>query len=361
MAGVVTARVALNPSGYMQGAEESRQTFDRMLARLQATPGVTHAALTSQAPLGPGSSDNGLIPEGRAMDVSNTIQSRMRIVTPDYLKTLNVRLVAGRFVEASDIAGGSRVMVVSEALAKAAWPGQNAIGKRIACCEGTPSDPRWKTVVGVVGDVHSRGPTQDLQPEFYLPVAQVPPQAWDWIQRTMTIVVRSDRLDVAGLAVAIRAAVHEVDPSLPVFRVQTMEESLGTTLAPVRFNMVLLSVLGGIGLTLAAVGIYGVIAYFVGLRTQEIGVRIALGATPANVLQLMLWQGMRPVIAGLVVGGVAAAWATRLLRGSLFGVSSADPTTMVAVTLAMTAVALVAISGPAWRATRVNPMRALGG
>jgi putative ABC transport system permease protein len=175
------------------------------------------------------------------------------------------------------------------------------------------------------------------------------------------VVVRGSAADPASLAPAIRAAVKSVDASVPVFRVSTMDESLRGTLAPARFNTMLLGALGVIGLLLAAVGIYSVIAYFVSLRTHEIGVRMALGATTADVLRLMTWEGLRPVIVGVVVGAFGAFWATRLLQGSLYGVQPNDPMTFAAVTVMLILVSLIATVIPARRASRVDPARALGG
>jgi putative ABC transport system permease protein len=272
---------------------------------------------------------------------------------------MGVPVRRGRQFTDRDVAGTPRVMIVSEELAKRAWPGQDPIGKRVACCEGAPDDPRWKTVVGVAGDVRSRGLTVDVQPEFYLPIDQVPPQAWDWIQRAMALVVRSSGSDAAALTASLRGAVRDVDPSLPVYGLTTMGDALQGSVAQARFNTLLLTLLGVIGLVLAAVGIYGVVAYFVHLRTHEIGVRVALGAQPGDVVRLMTWQGGRPILVGIAIGVVAAIATTRLLRNSVYGVSVTDPLTMAAVALALGLVGLLATVIPARRATRVDPMRAL--
>jgi predicted permease len=287
------------------------------------------------------------------------INSRLRIITPGYFAATGVPIKRGRGFSQQDAAGAPRVMIVSEELARRAWPGEDPIGKRVVCCEGAPDDPRWKTVVGVAGDVRSRGLTVEIQPEFYLPIEQVPPQAWDWIQRAMAIVARGATADAAALAGPLRAAVRDVDPALPVYGVTTMNDALQGSVAQARFNTILLTLLGGIGLVLAAVGIYGVVAYFVNLRTHEIGVRIALGAQPGDVVRLMTWQGTRPIIVGLLLGVVAAFLTTRLLQSSVYGVSVKDPVTMAAVAVALGLVGLLATVIPARRATRVDPVRAL--
>ena len=252
-------------------------------------------------------------------------------------------------------------MVVSEALAKAAWPNQDPIGKRVSCCEGSPDDPRWKTIVGVAADVHTGGPTQEIRPEFYIPIAQAPPDAWRWINRTMTVVVRATSGDAVSLTPTVRAAVKAIDPSLPVYSIATMSDRLAQSLAESRFHLELLVALGGVGLLLAAAGIYSVIAYFVTLRRHEIGVRMALGATTGDVVRLMTWQGLRPVFVGAVLGVIAATWATRLLRGSLYGVTANDPVTFAAVTLVLVIVSFAAILVPARRVASVEPTTALHG
>ena len=356
--GVMVARVALPPTTYAEPGHAAR-TFRQIAERLQAMAGVRAAAVVSQAPLGPGGGSNGLIPEGRPFSPESAIDSRLRIITPGYFAAMGVQLKRGRLFTDRDVAGAPRVMIVSEELAKRAWPGQDPIGKRIVCCEGAPDDPRWKTVVGVAADVRSRGPTVDAGPEFYLPIDQVPPQAWDWIQRSMAVVVRASGSDAASLATPLRAAVREIDPALPVYGLTTMNDALSGSFAQARFNTLLLTLLGAIGLVLAAVGIYGVVAYFVNLRTHEIGVRVALGAQPRDVVRLMTWQGARPILVGMAVGILAAISTTRLLQNSVYGVSVTDPVTIAAVAVALGLVGLLATVIPARRATRVDPVRAL--
>ena len=256
---------------------------------------------------------------------------------------MKIPLVAGRDIGTEDIRGGVRVMVVSAALAKAAWPNENAIGKRVACCEGTPDDRRYKTVVGVAADVRTQGPTQNIRPEFYVPMVQVPNEAWSWINRTMTAVARAQSGDAASLTPMLRSVVKSVDATIPVYNVSTMSDRIAQSLAESRFHLSLLVALGVVGLLLAAAGIYSVISYFVTLRTHEIGVRMALGATTRDVMRLLTFQGLRPVIAGAVLGAVLASWATRLLRGSVSGVPTDDPATFIAVAAVLLVVAVLAI------------------
>jgi len=355
--GVLSARITL-PDGQYENPAIVRSAYERIVAELTRAPGVTIAAVSSQAPLGPGGGSNGLIPEGKPLVIESAITSRLRIITPGYFDALRIPVRAGRTFTSADIAGGPRVMVVNEALARLAYPGEDAVGKRITCCEGGPDDPRYKTIVGVVADTRWRGPGVEASPEFYLPIQQIPPEAWDWIERSMTVVARTSG-EPARLASAMRAAVASVDPTVPTYDIATMEERLGRSLAQSRFNTFLLTTLGTIGLVLAAVGLYGVLAYLVVQRSHEIGVRMALGATARDVIMLITRQTLRLVIAGIVVGMVMAALATRLLRELLVGVSPTDPTTFASVVIVLVGAALLASVVPARRATRVDPTRAL--
>jgi putative ABC transport system permease protein len=268
---------------------------------------------------------------------------------------MSVPIVRGRNFTDGDRADGQRVMIVSARLAALAFPGQDPIGKRITCCDPGPN--ALKLIVGVAGDIRSRGPAVAPRPEFYLPLAQVPDVAWTW-NRTMYVLVRTTG-NPEALIRPLNAAVTRIDRDLPLFDVRTMEQRLAGALATARFNTLLLTLLGGIGLVLAATGIYGVIAYFVSQRTQEIGVRMALGATAGSVIRLVLGQALRPVAVGAAVGVVAALAASRVLASQLFGVSRTDPLTIAAVVATLIGVALVASAVPARRAAAVDPTRAL--
>jgi len=213
-------------------------------------------------------------------------------------------------------------------------------------------------VVGVASDVRSLGLAENVFPEFYLPMAQAPPDAWRWTQRTMYLVARTDRAP-ESLAPGLRRAVAAVDPDLPLYDVKTMEQRQGDSIATARFNTLLLTLLGLIGLILAAVGIYGVVSYYVAQRTREIGIRMALGDTPRGVSILVLRQAALPVAAGLLLGLGASAAATRLLAASLVGVQRTDPLTLATVVVLLAATALLASVVPAQRAARVDPKAAL--
>ena len=250
-------------------------------------------------------------------------------------------------------------MVISEALAGAAFPGQDPIGRRIACCEPGPDgkSPDYKVVVGVARDVRSRGLGEAPLPEFYLPMWQVPLSLG--LDPARRLPRRAHAAGSAPLANPLRKVVSEVAPDVPLFNVRTMEERLQLSLSNARFNTLLLSILGGIGVVLAAVGIYGVIAYFVSRRTQEIGVRMALGATKSDVVGLIVRQAAVPISIGLLLGIGAAFGATRVLTAQLFGVTPSDPLTFGLVAIGLGFVGVLASFVPARRAAGVDPTRAL--
>jgi predicted permease len=352
--GVLSARLTLPTTSYAEPAR-IQGTLRRINEAAAAIPGVSSAAVTSYAAMGSGGGTNGLVPEGKAPVMANFINSTLRVITPGFFSTLGVPIVKGRNFNDGDGAGGQRVMIVSARLAAVAFPGQDPIGKRISCCE--PGPHGFKVIVGVAGDIRSRGPAVAPRPEFYLPLPQAPDVVWNWF-RTLYVVVRTPG-DPAALIQPLNAAVTRVDRDLPLFDVRTMDQRLAGSLATARFNTLLLTLLGGIGLMLAATGIYGVIAYFVSQRTQEIGVRIALGATRGNVVRLVLGQALRPVAIGAIVGIVAAFGASQVLSSQLFGVSRTDPLTTAAVLATLFVMASVASAVPARRAAAIDPTRAL--
>ncbi len=357
--GVTSARLALPDAEYAEPARVL-QTLERIVDAARQIPGVEAAGMTSQVPMGAGGNGNGLVPEGKTPDGENMILSRLRIVTPGYIEAMRIPIVRGRSIQQADRRGALKVMVVSETLARAAFPGQDPIGKRIACCEAAPDgkSPDYKTIVGVAGDVRSRGPGEAPSPEFYLPAAQVPDVAWTWIQRTMYVVTRSS-VDPDTLSLPLRSAIAGVAPGVPLFNIRTMEQRLGETLATTRFNTLLLALLGSIGVVLAAVGIYGVIAYFVTRRTPEIGVRMALGATRADVVALVVKQAAWPVGLGIGAGVLLSAAATRVLASQLFNVQARDPMTFGLVAAGLAVIGLLAALVPAGRAASVDPTKAL--
>src|SRR3954469_12629091 len=355
--GLLTARLTLPPGPYAS-PEAASSAFRSTVARLQDSPGIAAAAAVTQAPLGSGGMSNGLFPEGQSPD--HVVLSMLRVTTPGYLKAMGIPLLKGRFIDDTDVPGSDRVMVVSESLARLAFPGGDPIGKRISCCEITPDGkPNFKTVIGVVGDVRWQGPAESTGPEFYLPMAQAPPLSWKWNQRSMTLVARSADGNATSAVPALRAAVAQIDATIPLSDISTMEERLHESTATSRFLMRLLATLGLFGLLLAAVGVYGVVAYGVAQRTREIGVRMALGATAGQVLALTARGGLRPVALGLVTGLFLSVAATRALGSVLRGVSATDPLTFACVAFVLFVASLVAVYVPSRRAARVDPARAL--
>ncbi|HEX6163176.1 MAG TPA: ABC transporter permease [Vicinamibacterales bacterium] len=350
--GVLTARIALPAAQYGDPAR-ARDAYRQVLDRVRSSPGVRFAALDSQAPLVGGGGSNGLLVEG----VRDRIQSTSHFVTPGYFSVINNPLKAGRTFTDADIRQAEPVMIINETLARTAFGSADPIGKRIACCEGSPDQPHYKTVVGVVGDIKARGPAQPARPEFYLPLMQIPDVAWTWTGRSLVVLTRGE--DVAMMTAAIRGAVKELDNTLPVFNIGTMDEGLRRILAEARFNTLLMSLLGSTGLVLAALGIYSVIAWLVSQRTREIGVRMALGASKHDVIRMMSLHGLKPVVAGLAIGFAGAIAATRLLQNQLFEIGPRDPITLAATAAVLLSVAASAAVIPAWRATTIDPSTAL--
>jgi putative ABC transport system permease protein len=353
--GVLTARVTLPREAYPD-RERVVDAFERIVEETGRLPGVAVAAVSSQVPMGPGGGTNGLVPEGRTAE--EPIHSRLRMVSPEYFAAMGIPLLEGRLIEASDRREGALVMVVSATLAHTAWPGESALSKRILCCEGGDADPKWKTVVGVVGDVHSRGVGAPIEPEFYLPIDQAPPAAWDWVQRTLTVAVRTGG-DPDSVAPALRAAVSAVDPALPLYGVASMEERIHDSLGQPRFLASLLLVTSLVGLGLAAVGIYGVMGYLVVSRTHEIGVRLALGARPGDVVAMVVRQAMAPVAVGMTLGLVLSVALGGFLESQLFGITPTDPWTFASVASLLAVVGLGASYLPARRIARLDPRLAL--
>ena len=357
--GVFSARFSL-PSTAYSNREIVVQTLDRLAGAAAAIPGATAAAVSTQVPMAGGGNGNGLLPDGKPFDRRNLIQSRLRMVTPGYFATMRIPIVRGRPLNETDRRGAQKTMVISEALARAAFPDQDPIGKRIACCETAPDGktPDFKVVVGVARDVRSRGLGEAPSPEFYLPIDQVPPEGWEWVQRTAYLVVRTAQ-DPLAMANPLRAAVREITPEVPLFQLRTMEQRLRDSTATARFNTLLLSLLGVVGLVLSCIGIYGVIAYFVSRRTQEIGVRMALGASRRDVIGLVVRQAARPVGIGIGLGLIMSTFTLRVLSTQLYEVTAYDPITLIAVILTLTVAAAIASLIPAGRAAAVDPTQAL--
>jgi putative ABC transport system permease protein len=338
----------------------ARQTFEKIVRAAGELPGVQSAAVVSRAPMAGAGNSNGLIAEGKPLDPSSVVNSRLQVVTPGYLATTRIPVKAGRDFAAQDTRETRFVTIVNETLARTMWPGQDAIGKRFACCEPGPkgrTDPVWHEVVAVVADVHAFGLDRQAQPEFYLPLGQMPPQAWDWIGRTMDLTVRTQ--SAAPPDRALQSTVAMIAPGVPIYQLSTMEQKIGSTLERSHFDTFLVSIFAAAALLLSSVGIYGVLSYIVAQRTRDIGIRMALGATQGNVIGDVLWHGARLTGAGIAIGIAGALASVRLLSSMLYGVRSTDGVTFGATCLVLIAAALLASYVPALRATRVDPMVAL--
>jgi putative ABC transport system permease protein len=347
-----TLTVTVSPARSRYDSADKIVSFDRaVLDGVRTLPGVASAAATTgvfQSDL-PNSTVFGI--EGRPLPPpGERIEVPYDSVTPGYFSTLGIPLVAGREFTDADNGDAPIVAVVNETMARQSWRGQDPLGRRLTF--GAPgSDSTWMTVVGVIPDVRRGAPRRPVRPEVYLCQWQVP-------DRTLILLARTSG-DPLSLIEPIRSVVRAVDPEQPVYAIHTLRQQLDETMAQPRRNSWLLGVFAAMALTLAAIGVYGVLAYAVSQRTREMGVRLALGAQPADVVWLVVREGMRPVVAGAALGLAGALWLTRFLQALLFQVSPADPLTFAVVIAIMAAVGLVASWLPARRATRVDPLTAL--
>jgi putative ABC transport system permease protein len=333
------------------GGESTANFFQEGNRRIAQLPGVEFSAATVILPLSGSNSDSSFAIEGREMRPNEPgPDEEVRTITPDYFRVLQTPLMAGRFFNESDTASSTPVAIVNQALARKYWPNENAVGKRITFGDPT-KDPKWITIVGIVGNIHHRALDVDSQPEYYTPHTQLP-------VRAMILAVRSTQ-DPRSLTSAIRREILSLDPDQPIANVRTLEAVVADSVAPRRLSVVLLGVFAGIALLLAAVGTYGVISYLVVQRTHEIGVRMALGAQRRDVLALVVGHALKLVGIGTLLGLVLALFSTRTLSTLLYSVGAFDVTTFVLVTLVLAAIALLASYIPALRATRADPMIAL--
>jgi putative ABC transport system permease protein len=266
---------------------------------------------------------------------------------------MNIPKRQGRYFENRDNAQSVPVAIINETMARQYWPGEHALGRRFKL-GGPKEDAPWMEIVGIVADVRQMGIDEPVKAEMYLPYQQVD-NLW-YIPRDLAIRTTGETSNLVG---SVRQIIREVDPDQPVSNVATMAEVLGTEAAQRRMGMIMLAGFAALALLLASLGIYGVLAYFVTQHTNEIGVRQALGATPRNILFLVLKKGMALTLLGVVIGLGASFALTRLMSSLLFGVKASDPLTFVAVPVVLALVALLACLVPALRATRIDPLEAL--
>ncbi|HSE66520.1 MAG TPA: ABC transporter permease, partial [Gemmatimonadales bacterium] len=329
--------------------------YRQAVEKLAALPGVQIAAASSDLPPVSSGQNWDVEVEGRTLAPGEAaVSPDVRAVTRDFFKALSIQLVRGRVFGTEDAGGTLPVAVINQNAARALFPGADPIGQRIRFSSRRP----WMTIVGVVGDVRSMGLREPPPPEVYLLHEQLPVTT-SGSGRSMYLVLRSAK-DPLTLAAAARNAVRELDPLLAITAVRTMDEMIDYSVASERFTMLLLGGFGAVALILAAIGIYGIMAYAVKRRTREIGIRMALGARPTDVIRLVVGQGMRLAGVGVAVGAAGALIPSRLMTGLLYGVSPTDPLSFFTITLLLAAVALAASWLPARRAVLTRPTEALG-
>jgi putative ABC transport system permease protein len=350
---VLTMRTILPREKYKE-PQQRDNFYQQVLQRVEHLPGVVAAGYSTSVPLSWKGGTSGFYPEGLKTPIPGmAYDANHRQVSTNYLKAMNIPLRQGRYFESRDNAQSMPVAIINETMARQYWPGENALGRRFKV--GDPDeDIPWVEIVGIAGDVRQMGIDEPVKAEMYLPYQQID-NIW-YNPRDLAIRTTGETSNLVG---SVRQIIREVDPDQPVSNVATMAEVLGTEAAQRRMGMMMLAGFAALALLLASLGIYGVLAYFVTQHTNEIGVRQALGATPRNILFLVLRKGMALTLLGVVIGLGASFALTRLMSSLLFGVKAADPLTFVTVPLLLALVALVACLVPALRATRIDPLVAL--
>ena len=359
-ADVLTARLWLpQPNDPSAGKYSNRATghaarvaaYDEILRRARTLPGVKAAAAVGFLPFDGTRANAAIVPEGREGDDRSRIaRTQSTVASSGYFELMGMRLLAGRTFTDQDDQNAQPVVVVTEALARTTWPGEDAVGRRVRF-NGPPERNPWMTIVGVVNDVRNERPEEPARPTMYRPLRQA--------SNLVLALVLKTAADPQTLAAPLAAEVRAVDPDQPTYGVRTMDDIVRNATASRRFSMQLLGAFAALALALAAVGIYGVMAFVVGQRTREMGIRIALGARPGAVVRLMLREAMTLVAAGVTLGALAALAATRLLGNMLFEVHPSDPATYTLIAMLLSATAAIAAWRPARRAASVDPITAL--
>jgi predicted permease len=360
--GVLTGNVSLPVARYPEEAD-LRGAHDRILERIRALPGVVHAGITNSIPFGGSYSDSVILVEGYRMAPGESLISPSKVhVSEGYFEAMGLRLVAGRAFEARDTDGAPRAIIVDERLARKFWPGGDPIGRHMYFPDSAadifrpPARDEWFTVVGVVRPVRLASLTSDGSSgrfgAYYLPQRQFP-------TRTVTLAIRTKGAP-ATLTAEVRSAIAGVDPELPFYTVRTMEERVDRALVDRRTPMLLAVGFAVVALLLSAIGIYGTLSYQVSRRTNEIGVRMALGADTSSIFGMVLREGSLMIASGIAVGLLGAFAMRRTLQSQLFEIGALDPRVVAGVGAVLGAVALAACVVPARIASRTDPVRALG-
>jgi predicted permease len=346
---LLSMNIALPTSKYRP--QQATAFFDQLVERVKNLPGVKAAGGVNPLPLSNSNISEAVLVEGApTVALADRPSVGIRVITPGYFQTMSIPLLKGRSFTEQDRDNTPNVIVVNEALASRFWPNQDAVGKRLAF-EDSPGKPVWREIVGVVGNVRHKALETEIMPEVFFPYHQYP-------GNFMSLVVHTASAPVSMIP-AVRKEVLTLDKDQPVSDIMTMEQRLARSVAARRFVMLLLSSFSILALGLAAVGIYGVMAYLVTQRTQEIGVRMALGAQKTDVLKLVVVKGMGLAVIGATIGLIASLILTRLMRSLLFEVAPTDWLTFMTASLVLLSVALLACYIPARRATKVDPLVAL--
>lgn len=349
---LLTARVALSDVGYPKN-ENITAFYDQFLQRIRAIPGVEAASTIVPLPLSGTNMVTSFDIQERPLPDGQRAAAPVRLIATDYFKTMGIPLRQGRIFDENDRFESAPVVIVNERFAQKYFPGENVIGKRIM--PGMASDDsgeKMRDIVGVVGNVKHLSLRNEDSPEMYLPRTQIP-------FSIMSLVIRTSVSNPSALTNSLRKELAALDSTIPLTSVRVFDEYVSRSLARARFNTLLLSIFAGTALLLTAIGIYGVMAYSVSQRTNELGIRIALGAGKSSIFRLIVGQAMTLVGISLLVGIAGAFAATRLLNSLLYGVGASDPMTFIAIVLLVSAVAFVAAWLPARRAMRVDPIIAL--
>jgi putative ABC transport system permease protein len=343
---VLTMEVFLSSEKY-SGEQQRRAFLQDVMRRIENLPGVEQAGATNFLPLTGFSNSVSFSIEGRPAPRPNEEPSAdNRMVTERYFRTMGIRLLRGREFDERDREGAPPVVIINETMARRYWPNEEPIGARINLGQGNRAE-----IVGVVNDVKTIGLEEQTHPDIYRPYAQAP-------FPLIAFAVRADG-DPLSLVAAVKNSIYAVDKDQPVFKVITMEKLAAESITLRRVSMLLVGGLSALALILAAIGIYGVMSYTISQQRREIGLRLALGAQTSDVLKLVIGQGMKPALFGMIIGLFASFALARLIKGLLFGVSATDPAIFIAISILLGGVALVACWIPARRATKVDPMVAL--
>ncbi len=347
-------------------AGQRGEFYPAMLAKLKALPGVESVGGINHLPIAGDLWDRNLEIDGRPKPrPGEALNAVYRIVMPGYFETMRLPLVKGRAITYDDSLKAPAVILINKRAAERFWPAENPIGKRLRFLSGADGEqPSWLTVVGVTANARLDDMVSPPYPEVYVPALQNPEfmgEGSGLLRAHMmyiTVVLRTHQ-DLAGIVPQVRQAVQSFDRGLPISQIQTMDDAVELATAQPRFEMWLLAAFGALAMILAAVGIYGVMNYAVSQRTREIGIRMSLGAGRSEILQMVISQGMKQAIAGILTGIAAAVLLSRLMVQMLFGVQPTDPFTFLGVSAVLTLTALAAIAIPARRALRVEPVVAL--